>query len=91
MIEPYKTQSLERLKKAKGQIEGILRMIEADKYCADVLTQLLALQGALKGVMPLVLENHLRTCGPKLLGSKDPKKRQKFIREIVKACELSTR
>ncbi len=91
MIEPFKTKSLDRLRRAKGQIEGIVGMIEDDKYCADILTQLLALQGALKGVMPLVLENHLTTCGPKQLGSNDSKKRKKFIQEIVKACELSTR
>ncbi|MFH0821006.1 MAG: metal-sensitive transcriptional regulator [Candidatus Peregrinibacteria bacterium] len=91
MIEPYKTKALERLKRANGQIQGIIRMIEEDKYCADVLTQLLALQGALKGVMPLVLENHLTTCGPKQLGSNDSAKRKKFIKEIVKACELSSR
>ena len=86
-----KKQSLERLRRAKGQIEGVIRMIENNEYCADILTQLLALQGALKKIVPLVLESHLTTCGAENLGSKDPKKRQKFIQEIVKACELSSR
>lgn len=91
MMEPFKAKSLERLRRAKGQIEGLIRMVEEDKYCADILTQLLALQGALKGVTSLVLESHLTTCGPKLLSSSDGKKRKKFIKEIIKACELSSR
>ena len=91
MIEPYKKKSLDRLKRAKGQIDGIVRMIEDDKYCADVITQMLALQGALKGVTPLLLESHLNTCGAENLNSKNKQKREKFIKEIVKACELSSR
>lgn len=91
MIEPYRKKSLDRLKRAKGQLEGVIKMIEEDKYCADVLTQMLALQGALKGVPPLILESHLHTCGAEHLNSKDPQKKEKFIKEIVKACDLSRR
>jgi CsoR family transcriptional regulator, copper-sensing transcriptional repressor len=91
MIDPFKSKSLVRLKRAKGQIDGIIKMIEDDKYCADIITQLLALQGAVKGVTPLVLESHLNTCGAEHLSSKNEKKRQKFIQEIVKTCELSSR
>lgn len=66
-------------------------MIEDGQYCADVITQVLALQGALKGVTPLILESHLTTCGLEHLASKSSKKREKFIKEIVKTCELSSR
>ena len=91
MIEPYKKKSLDRLKRAKGQIDGIIKMIEDDKYCAETITQLLALQGALKGVTPLLLESHLTTCGAEHLNSKNKQKREKFIKEIVRTCELSSR
>lgn len=91
MIEPYQKKALNRLKRAKGQIDGIIRMIEDDKYCADILTQVLALMGAIKGVSPLIVESHLHTCGAEHLNSKNKQKREKFIREIVKACELSSR
>ena len=91
MIEPYKKKALSRLKRARGQIDGVIRMIESSKYCADVITQVLALQGALKGVNPLILESHLTTCGAEHLNSKDKQKREKFIREIVRASELSHR
>jgi len=91
MIDPYKKNSLDRLKRTKGQIEGVIRMIEENKYCADITTQLLALQGALKGVMPIVLESHLTTCGTEHLTSKNKEKREKFIKEIVRTYELSSR
>jgi len=91
MIEPYKKKALIRLKKAKGQIDGIIKMIEEDKYCGDILTQMLALQGAVKGVAPLLVESHLHTCGEKKLTSKDPQEKEDFIKEIIKVCELSSR
>ena len=90
MIDPFKGKTLERLKKAKGQIDGIMKMIEEDKYCMDIITQLLALQGALKGAQHLVLESHLNTCG-RNLASPDSKQRQQFIQELVKTCTLSNR
>jgi CsoR family transcriptional regulator, copper-sensing transcriptional repressor len=91
MIEPFKKKSVARLKRARGQIEGLIRMIEEEKYCADILTQVQALIGAVKGVSPLVVKSHLTTCGAEHLGSKSKAKREKFIKEIVKACELSSR
>lgn len=91
MIEPYKKKSILRLKKAKGQIDGVIKMIEDGKYCGDVITQILALQGAIKGVASLVVESHLQTCGAKNLGSKDSKVKDKFIKEIIKVCALSGR
>jgi CsoR family transcriptional regulator, copper-sensing transcriptional repressor len=91
MIDPYKKKALDRLKRARGQIDGIVKMIEDEKYCIDVLTQVLALQGAMKGLSSLVLESHLHTCGEKNLCSKDPKKKEKFISEILKASAFAGR
>lgn len=91
MIEEFKNKSLTRLKKARGQIDGIIKMIEKEKYCADVIIQLLAVLGAVKGTSLLLLESHLNTCGEKHLASNDLEKKAKFIDEIVKICELSSR
>lgn len=90
MIEPYKGKAINRLKKARGQIDGIVKMIEEGKYCIDILTQLLALQGAIKGVNTLILESHLNTCGGDL-SSKDKVKKEKFIKELLRTCNLSNR
>ena len=91
MIEPFQKKAVLRLKKAKGQIEGIIKMIEEGKYCIDAMTQVLALQGSVKGVGPLILESHLNTCSADHLGSKNSNKKQKFIKELMKVCELSSR
>ena len=87
MIDPFKKKALNRLKRAKGQIDGIINMIESDKDCIDTITQILALQGAIKGVQKTVLESHLNTCGNKMSTiNKDT-----FIAELVKVFELSKR
>ncbi len=91
MIDEHKNKVLGRLKRARGQIDGIIKMIEGGKYCGDVLQQILALQGAIKGAVPVILESHLHTCGEKNLSSKDPIKKEKFIKEIIKICDLSIR
>lgn len=90
MIEPFKSKALNRLKKMKGQIEGVIKMIEDEKYCIDIITQMLAVQGALKGIAPLVLESHLNTCSEKLT-TKDPQKKQKFIKELINSFNLTNR
>lgn len=51
-----------RLKIAKGQIESVMKMVDEDKYCIDVLHQIQAVESALKETGNLVLENHLKTC-----------------------------
>lgn len=91
MVEPYKKKALVRLKRVRGQIDGVIKMVERGAYCIDIITQALALLGALKGVTLLALESHLTTCGPDHLASKSPAKRERFIREIIRACELSAR
>jgi len=90
MVDPFKSKALNRLKRARGQIEGVIKMVEDDKYCIDILTQVLALHGSIKGLASLILESHLNTCGHKL-ADKNSKNRQQFIAEIVKTCELANR
>lgn len=51
-----------RLNRIEGQIKGIKRMIEEDRYCNDVLMQLSAVQNSIKSLSNHVLENHLCTC-----------------------------
>ncbi len=51
-----------RLNRAIGQLNGIKTMVEEDRYCGDVLTQLAAVESAIKSVRRLVLQDHLETC-----------------------------
>lgn len=61
---PKDTQEriIHRLKIAKGQLESVMKMVEDDKYCIDVLHQMQAVESALKETGNLVLENHLKCC-----------------------------
>ena len=53
---------LRLLKTARGQIDGIIKMVEEDRYCGDVLTQLAAVESAVKAVSREVMQDHLETC-----------------------------
>lgn len=67
---PKDTQEriLHRLKIAKGHLEKVIKMIEEDCYCIDVLHQSQAVQKALKETDNLMLENHLKTCAADAIG-----------------------
>lgn len=57
-----KEQILKRLKRAEGQVRGVARMVEEDKYCIDVLTQINAAQAALDKVAIELLRDHAKHC-----------------------------
>lgn len=57
-----KKRALKKLKTARGQIDGIIKMIENDRYCIDVSTQILSTLGLLKKANLDVLDGHLRSC-----------------------------
>lgn len=53
---------LNRLKTARGHLEAVIRMVEDDTYCPDIMKQLSAVQGSLERASRVVLRNHLETC-----------------------------
>src|SRR5712691_12347861 len=53
---------LNRLKTARGHLDAVIRMVEDDTYCPDVMKQLSAVQGQLERASRIVLRNHLETC-----------------------------
>lgn len=57
-----KAGNLRRLRRIEGQIRGLQRMVEEERYCADILTQLSSVQEALRAVGREVMRNHLRYC-----------------------------
>lgn len=57
-----KAKLLARLRRTEGQVRGVARMIEDDKYCIDVLTQISAITASLRSVGLLVLQDHIRGC-----------------------------
>ena len=59
---PHKEQLLKRLARIEGQVRGIAKMIEDDKYCIDVLTQISAVNSAMQSVALSLLDEHLGHC-----------------------------
>ena len=62
MKSQHQQALLNRLKTARGHLDAVVRMIEDDAYCPDVMKQLSAVQGSLERASRLVLRNHLETC-----------------------------
>ncbi len=80
---PDHSESLLRLKKVQGQVEGIVNMINHRRYCPDIIIQLKAAISALKSVEGQVLERHLSGCIQNAVASKDPNEINKKINELV--------
>ena len=62
MIEENKPNLLKRLSRIEGQVRGVARMVEQDRYCIDVLTQIAAAQAALDKVALGLLDDHAKHC-----------------------------
>ncbi len=86
--EPTKSKIIHRLKIAKGHLEKVLKMVEEDAYCIDVINQSQAVQAALKKIDQEILENHLYSC---VLGEvdKDNSQNKKLVSEIVSVFKKS--
>lgn len=83
-VEPeIKDAALARLKKIEGQIRGIQRMVEEERYCADVLTQIASVHEALRGVGKLMMRNHLQHCITGALRSGDEAAAEKTYQEVL--------
>ena len=59
---PINHKALQRLKRIEGQVRGLHRMVEEEKYCVDILTQISAVRAALKSTGMLILKRHVETC-----------------------------
>jgi CsoR family transcriptional regulator, copper-sensing transcriptional repressor len=62
LLSEHKRKALRRLKIIQGQVGGITKLVEEERYCLEVLTQIAAIQEALRGVSKEIVRNHLETC-----------------------------
>jgi DNA-binding FrmR family transcriptional regulator len=62
MKENYRRSVINGLRSARGHLDAVLRMVDEDAYCPDIMKQLSAVQGQLERANRLVLRNHLETC-----------------------------
>lgn len=72
-----------RLSRIEGQVRGISRMIEEDRYCIDVLQQVQAIKAALARVEDAVLKEHTRTCVQSAIESGDADEQREKFNELV--------
>ena len=84
MEHAHTEQALTRLRRIEGQIRGIQKMLEEDRYCVDILTQTSAVVAALHGVEDLVMENHLNTCVADAMKSNDADQKNEKVNEVMK-------
>ena len=82
-----KDASLKRLKRLEGQVRGVARMVEEDRYCIDILTQIAAVRAALKGVEKLVIEDHATHCIEDALSSGDRADQRAKFTELLELLD----
>ena len=83
MREDSKQASLKRLARIEGQVRGVAKMIESDRYCIDVVRQVQAIRAALSSLEKVVLDDHLATCVDQALTSNDLAARREKVEELV--------
>lgn len=88
---PEKEKLHKRLARIEGQVRGVSRMIEDDRYCVDVLTQLAAIDTALEAVALRVLEAHVGHCVAGALESGDPEQAHQKGQELLEAVQRFAR
>ena len=82
-MKANKDRTLDRLSRLEGQVRGIAKMVEADRYCMDILAQTAAIRSAVLGVEKLVLENHAQHCVEAAIESGDAKEQRAKFDELI--------
>ncbi len=91
MDDQTRQRVLNRLKSAAGHINGIVSMVEDDRYCIDVIKQIQAVQAALARTSEVILGNHLDTCVATAMQSGDNGERDRAITEILEVFRTENR
>jgi len=83
-----KEKTLINFKKAQSLISKIIKMVETNEYCIDIMQQNLAVIGLLKSAHQMLMENHLNTCFKTAMATKNEKRKQEMTQEILKVTKL---
>lgn len=86
-MKKQKQAALQRLARLEGQVRGVARMIEEERYCVDILNQTMAIRSALAQVEMLVLQDHADNCVEDAITSSDPDAQRQKFRELVAVFE----
>jgi DNA-binding FrmR family transcriptional regulator len=91
MERDNKPKLLNRLSRIEGQVRGVSRMVEDDRYCIDILTQVQALRAALAKVETELLKDHLGHCIEGAIVSGDKEEQRRTAAELIQLLERGTR
>jgi DNA-binding FrmR family transcriptional regulator len=83
--------TLKRLKTIEGHLKGIIRMVEEDAYCIDIIRQVQAVEAALNKVSGQILDDHLNSCVITAIRGDDPKERERVLKEISEVFEMANK
>jgi DNA-binding FrmR family transcriptional regulator len=86
-----KTSVLKRLQRIEGQVRGLARMVEADRYCIDIVTQLSAVRAALRGVEEEVLRDHVAHCIERAIADGNKVEQRQKIAELMDVLRRASR
>jgi DNA-binding FrmR family transcriptional regulator len=86
-----KASNLRRLRRIEGQIRGLQRMVEEDRYCADILTQVSSAQEALRAVARALMRNHLTHCASHAIRTGSVEEKQAMYDELLEMIYKNAR
>jgi DNA-binding FrmR family transcriptional regulator len=89
--EADKAALVKRLHRIEGQVRGIERMVDEDRYCIDILTQISAVTTALESLAFRILDDHVQNCVAGALASGDPEEAQAKSEELLQAVHRFSR
>src|SRR4051794_18309838 len=83
MRQEAKTSCLRRLNRIEGQVRGLARMIEDDRYCIDIVTQISAVRAALRRAEEEILQDHVAHCVEHAIASGDKREQRRKVNELI--------
>lgn len=86
-----KSSVLKRLLRIEGQVRGLARMVEEDRYCIDVITQISAVRAALRRVEEEILGEHVANCVERAIASGDKAEQRRRIAELMNVLGRAAR
>ncbi len=91
MQKEAKKSCLKRLGRIEGQVRGLARMVEEDRYCIDIVTQISAVRAALRRVEEEILRDHVAHCVEHAIASGDAKEQRQKVAELMEVLARSSR
>ncbi len=91
MNKQHKVSSLKRLSRIEGQVRGLSRMVEEDRYCIDIVTQISAVRAALRRVEEEVMREHIAHCVEHAIVSGDRAEQRRKIAELMDVLSRTAR